>query len=72
MLLEKQGGLTEQQKVIKILPVLSREIDKVAARASSHKPSNYHKVETSVVKKIKNFISEIEMIFVQKKLGRKR
>ena len=71
MLLEKQGGLTEQQKVIKILPVLSREIDKVAARASSRKPSNYHKVETSVVKKIKNFISEIEMIFVQKKLGKR-
>jgi hypothetical protein len=62
MLLEKQVGLTKEQKIIKILPVISREMDKIAARATSHKPSkdNYHTVEASAVKKFNKMISEVQ------------
>jgi len=60
MLLEKQAGLTKEQKIIKILPVISREMDKAAACGNSFKlnKDDYHKAEVKVVKKIKKVISE--------------
>jgi hypothetical protein len=60
MLLQKQSGLDEKTKIIKILPVISQSMDQISARAPSNRPANYWKVEKSLVKKIKKVVGEIK------------
>lgn len=71
MRIEKEGvGLSDEEKIIKILPIISQQIEKVAARANSVKVSNQYSVEKSLVnKKIKPLVSDIasKVLFRNKK-----
>jgi hypothetical protein len=69
MQLEKQSGLDDQTKIIKVLPVIAEQMDRMAARVPQVRPNNYYKVEKSLVKKIKGLISDVESMFYAGLLG---
>ncbi|CAH1755796.1 15104_t:CDS:2 [Entrophospora sp. SA101] len=66
-----QSGLSQEEKIKLILPVLAHQIDQVAARGNYQKPKNYHKVEVSVVKKVKKIVSEVQGAIIRKRFGEK-
>jgi hypothetical protein len=70
MLIERNGGeLSEKQKVIKILPVISQQMDKVVARANLVPVKDQYKTEKSLVnKKLKPLISEIKSFYFLSKI----
>ncbi|MCE8163442.1 MAG: hypothetical protein I3274_04450 [Candidatus Moeniiplasma glomeromycotorum] len=69
MQLEKQSGLDNETKIIKILPVIAEQMDKMADRVPQTRPKNYYKVEKSLIKKIKPLISDIEIMFYSGFMG---
>jgi len=73
LLLEKQSGLSRKEKVLKMLPILAQQMDKVAARANPKKlsESEYYRAEVKVTKKFKKVFREIKWSFLSGGLSEK-
>jgi ribosome recycling factor len=60
---EKQSGLSDKEKIQKILPILNERMDKISSRAGSNNLSKaeYYRAETKVNKMFKKVFREVKL-----------